>query len=109
VGFSVRHRPAAAIGPATARLTTLILQSRPHPEQSFRACVGILRLVRSYGRERLEAACACSRSAPAPTAAFSRSCNVPQISSYGRSTGEVRMWSPSPAMTFTGTVAPVFM
>ena len=58
MGFSVRHRPAAAIGPATARLTTLILQSRPHPEQGFRACLGILRLVRSYGRERLEAACA---------------------------------------------------
>ena len=39
-------------------LTTLILQSKPHPEQGFRACLGILRLVRSYGRERLEAACA---------------------------------------------------
>lgn len=50
-------REAAAIGPATATLTTLILQSRPHPEQGFRACLGILRLVRSYGRERLEAAC----------------------------------------------------
>jgi transposase len=49
---------AAGIGPATAMLTTLILQSRPHPEQGFRACLGILRLVRSYGRERLEAACA---------------------------------------------------
>ena len=48
---------AAAIGPATAMLTTLILQSRPHPEQGFRACLGILRLVRSYGRDRLEAAC----------------------------------------------------
>jgi transposase len=49
---------AAGIGPATAMLTSLILQSRPHPEQGFRACLGILRLVRSYGRERLEAACA---------------------------------------------------
>lgn len=27
------------------------------PEQGFRACVGILRLTKSYGRERLEAAC----------------------------------------------------
>ena len=50
-------REAAVIGPATAMLTALILQSRPHPEQGFRACLGILRLVRSYGRERLEAAC----------------------------------------------------
>ena len=30
---------------------------KPHPEQGFRACLGILRLVRSYGPERLEAAC----------------------------------------------------
>jgi transposase len=49
---------AAGIGSATARLTALILESRPHPEQGFRACLGILRLVRSYGRDRVEAACA---------------------------------------------------
>ena len=30
---------------------------KPHPEQGFRACLGILRLVRSYGAERVEAAC----------------------------------------------------
>ena len=29
-----------------------------HPEQGFRACLGILRLLRTYGRDRLEAACA---------------------------------------------------
>jgi transposase len=49
---------AAAIGPATAALTRVILESWPHPEQGFRACRGILRLLRTYGRERLEAACA---------------------------------------------------
>jgi transposase len=49
---------AAAVGAATARLTALILQTRPHPEQGFRACLGILRLTRTYGRDRLEAACA---------------------------------------------------
>jgi transposase len=38
-------------------LTTLSLESRPHPEQGFRACLGILRLARHYGSERLEAAC----------------------------------------------------
>ena len=32
-------------------------RERTHPEQGFRACVGILRLAKSYGRERLEAAC----------------------------------------------------
>jgi transposase len=51
-------REAAAIGPATAALAAVILESRPHPEQGFRACLGILRLARTYGRERLEAACA---------------------------------------------------
>jgi len=48
---------AAAIGPATAGLVEQVLTAKPHPEQGFRACLGILRLVRSYGRERVEAAC----------------------------------------------------
>ena len=30
---------------------------RPHPEQGYRACIGILRLARRYGAARLEAAC----------------------------------------------------
>jgi transposase len=51
------RRDAAAIGPDTAKLTTVILESRPHPEQGFRACLGILRLARQYGASRLEAAC----------------------------------------------------
>jgi transposase len=36
----------------------LILERRPHPEQGFRACLGILKLVRSVGDARLEAAAA---------------------------------------------------
>ena len=50
-------REAAAIGPSTAKLAELILESRPHPEQGYRACLGILRLARQYGAARLEAAC----------------------------------------------------
>ena len=50
-------REAAAIGPSTAKLAELILESRPHPEQGYRACLGILRLVRQYGADSLEAAC----------------------------------------------------
>jgi transposase len=50
-------REAAAIGPATIALVERILAAKPHPEQGFRACLGILRLVRGYGPERLEAAC----------------------------------------------------
>jgi transposase len=48
----------AKIGPETARLVEEILTERPHPEQGYRSCLGILRLERQYGRERLEAACA---------------------------------------------------
>ncbi len=39
-------------------LVDVILRSRPHPEQGFRSCVGILRLVKRYGAARVEAACA---------------------------------------------------
>jgi transposase len=49
---------AAQTGPATAALVEEILASRPHPEQGYRACLGILRLGRRYGAERLEAAAA---------------------------------------------------
>ncbi|HTR17018.1 MAG TPA: IS21 family transposase [Acetobacteraceae bacterium] len=48
---------AAAIGPGTAALVEAILRGKPHPEQGFRACLGILRLARTYGDARLEAAC----------------------------------------------------
>src|SRR5690242_9845622 len=51
------RREATRIGPATAHLVELILAAKPHPEQGFRACLGILRLVRSYGADRVEAAC----------------------------------------------------
>jgi len=50
------RREAAAIGPATAALCELILERRPHPEQGFRACLGIVRLLRPFGPDRLEAA-----------------------------------------------------
>jgi transposase len=36
-------------------LGELILERRPHPEQGFRACLGIVRLVRPFGADRLEA------------------------------------------------------
>ena len=50
------RRDAAAIGPATAALCELILEQRPHPEQGFRACLGIVRLVKAFGAQRVEAA-----------------------------------------------------
>jgi len=51
------NREAAKIGPATIALVEAIMKAKPHPEQGFRACLGILRLARSYGSARIEAAC----------------------------------------------------
>jgi transposase len=48
---------AATTGPATAELVTAILAAKPHPEQGYRACLGLMRLSKSYGPERMEAAC----------------------------------------------------
>lgn len=44
-------------GPATGGVVREILQRRRHPEQGYRACLGIMRLGKRYGDERLEAAC----------------------------------------------------
>ena len=48
----------ATIGPATAALCTAIMQQRPHPEQGYRACLGIMRLAKQSPAARLERACA---------------------------------------------------
>lgn len=49
---------AERTGPATAGLVAAIMAGRPHPEQGFRSCLGIMRLGRRYGDDRLEAAAA---------------------------------------------------
>jgi len=51
-------RQAAQVGPSTQALVEIIMRSKPHPEQGFRACIGILRLAKTHESERLEAACA---------------------------------------------------
>ena len=43
-------------GPTTTTLCEQILEARPHPEQGYRACLGIVRLVGSFGAARVEAA-----------------------------------------------------
>jgi transposase len=50
-------RWAGKVGPHTQTLIETILNSRAHPQQGFRSCLGILRLAKSYGNQRLEAAC----------------------------------------------------
>jgi transposase len=48
---------AAKNGPNTQSLVSRIIDSRPHPEQGFRSCLGIIRLATRYSPQRLEKAC----------------------------------------------------
>lgn len=48
------RRWAAKIGPSTEGLIVAVLANRPHPEQGFRTCLGILRLYRRIDPERAE-------------------------------------------------------
>ncbi|MCJ7596898.1 MAG: IS21 family transposase [Desulfobacterales bacterium] len=50
-------RWAAKIGSSTAQVVETVLCSRPHPQQGYRSCLGIMRLGKVYAPQRLEAAC----------------------------------------------------
>ena len=49
------EQEAGELGPNTAALIRAILASRPHPEQGFRTCRGVLKLFRGPNRARAEA------------------------------------------------------
>ena len=46
-----------SVGEAAAQVIRTILENKPHPEMGYRACLGILRLAKTYSNARLEAAC----------------------------------------------------
>jgi len=48
---------AATVGPQTQAAIEQVLRSRPHPQQGYRTALGILRLAKAHGDDRLEAAC----------------------------------------------------
>jgi len=50
-------RWAAKSGKNTARLVEDIMAKKPHPQQGFRPCLGIMRLGKQYGAQRLDQAC----------------------------------------------------
>ncbi len=50
-------RWAEKTGAATAGVVQTILARRAHPQQGYRSCLGIMRLGKSFGEDRLEAAC----------------------------------------------------
>jgi transposase len=45
------------VGPPCGQAVARLLERKPHPEQGYRACLGIMRLRRRYGAQRLESAC----------------------------------------------------
>jgi transposase len=45
-------------GADTGAFVASLLASKPHPEQGYRACLGVMRLGKRYGAARLNAACA---------------------------------------------------
>lgn len=49
---------AGAIGPATLAVVKWQFDHKPHPEQGYRTCLGLLSLAKRYSEARLEAACA---------------------------------------------------
>jgi len=51
------RRQASRVGPNTEAFVEVIMRQRRHPEQGYRACLGIMRLAKTFGRDRLEAAC----------------------------------------------------
>jgi hypothetical protein len=58
---------AETTGPITAQLVATILATKPHPEQGYRACLGLMRLSKAHGPARLDAAAARALALGAPS------------------------------------------
>ena len=56
ISYAFQKGQGGWIRQETGTLIEAILLSRRHPQQGFRSCVGILRLAKRYGDDRLEAA-----------------------------------------------------
>ena len=50
-------RWAGSIGPQTEAAVQAVMNSKRHPEEGYRASLGVIRLATRYGKERLERAC----------------------------------------------------
>ena len=51
------QRWAKSIGEEVAQVIEKVLESRKHPEQAFKVCMGILSMAKKYGTQRLNNAC----------------------------------------------------
>jgi transposase len=57
----------ASIGASTRAVVEHLLKTKSHPEQGYRACLGLLALARQYGQDRLEAASTLAVKLQSPT------------------------------------------
>ena len=55
------------VGAACASVVRWQMEHRPHPEQGYRACLGLQRLAREFGDPRLDAACVRALAIGSPT------------------------------------------
>jgi transposase len=51
------ERRGKQLGPSVAKMISVIINSRKHPEQGYRSALGLLQLEKHYGSHRLEKAC----------------------------------------------------
>lgn len=45
------------VGEYAGKVVNQIMKDKPHPEMGYRSCLGLMRLGKVYGKDRLEAAC----------------------------------------------------
>ena len=60
-------RWGTSIGTNTAAIVEHLLRTKPHPEQGYLACLGLLSLAREYGESRLESASTLALRLASPT------------------------------------------
>ena len=48
---------AEMVGPSAALFCKRVIEERKHPQHGYRSCLGVLRLAKRYGNERVDAAC----------------------------------------------------
>lgn len=75
------------------------MTDRPHPEQGFRTCLGILALTRTYDNARVDAACRRSVSIKARSVASIRSILKNGLERAFLDEGELRIVNPCATAT----------
>ncbi len=51
------RKQAAHLGPNVEIFVDVVMRKRRHPEQGYRSCLGVIKLAKAFGHDRLDAAC----------------------------------------------------